>query len=58
MAEGAWDAILEIDYWPIFKMAQEAMGTLSEVEASDVLDECACVAVKLLGMGTVGRHMT
>lgn len=52
----AWDAILEIDYWPIFKMARDVAANLSELEASGVLDECARAAVKLLGMGTVGRH--
>ena len=52
----AWDAILEIDYWPIFKMARDVAATLSEVEASEVLDECARTAVKLLGMGTLGQH--
>ncbi len=52
----AWDAILEIDYWPIFKMARDVAGTLSEVEASEVLDECARAAMKLLAMGTVGQH--
>ena len=52
----AWDAILKIDYWPIFKMARDVAATLSEVEASEVLDECARAAVKLLEMGTVGQH--
>ncbi|MCX5998736.1 MAG: hypothetical protein NTU41_03880, partial [Chloroflexi bacterium] len=53
---GAWDAILEIDYWPIFKMAREVVSNLSDVEASAVLDECARAAEKLLAMGMVGRH--
>ena len=52
----AWDTILDIDYWPIFSMAREVAGTFSEVEASDVLDECARAAMKLLELGTVGRH--
>lgn len=52
----AWNAILEIDYWPIFQMAREVVSNLSDVEASDVLEECARTAEKLLATGTVGRH--
>ena len=52
----AWDVILGIDYWPIFKMAREVVRNLSDVEASQVLDECARTAEKLLAMGMVGRH--
>jgi hypothetical protein len=52
----AWDFILEIDYWPIFKMARDVAAHLSEVESSYVLDECAHTAATLLGMGAVGRH--
>lgn len=52
----AWDIILDIDYWPIFKMAREVVSKLSNVEAYDVLGECAITAEKLLSMGTVGRH--
>ena len=52
----AWDVILGIDYWPIFKMAREVVSNLSDVEASLVLDECARTAEKLLAMGMVGRH--
>ena len=47
----AWAAILEIDYWPIFKMARDVVASLSDVEASEVLDECARTAGKLLAMG-------
>lgn len=52
----AWDIILDIDYWPIFKMAREVVSKLSDVEACEVLDECASTAEKLLSMGMVGRH--
>ena len=51
-----WDAILEIDYYPIFHMAREVVAELSEVEAAWVLEECAHTAARLLGMGAVGRH--
>ncbi|MFC1893928.1 hypothetical protein ACFLYR_07930 [Chloroflexota bacterium] len=53
---GAWDIILDIDYMPIFKMAREVVSQLSDIEASDVLNECAITAETLLSMGTVGRH--
>ena len=51
-----WEEILAIDYYPIFSMAREVVQELSEVEAGDVLDECAETAAALLGMGAVGRH--
>jgi len=37
-------------------MAREVVSKLSDVEASEVLDECASTAEKLLSMGMVGRH--
>ena len=51
-----WDHILGIDYYPIFSMARDVVKELSEVEAMDVLGECARTAAALLGMGAVGRH--
>ena len=51
-----WKHILSIDYYPIFSMARDVVRELSEVEATDVLGECARTAAALLGMGAVGRH--
>ncbi len=51
-----WDHILGIDYYPIFSMARDVVQELSEVEAAEVLAECAKTAATLLGMGAVGRH--
>ena len=51
-----WEHILSIDYYPIFSMARDVVQELSEVEATDVLGECATTASTLLGMGAVGRH--
>ena len=51
-----WEDILRIDYYPIFSMARDVVEKLSEVEAAEVLDECAETASDLLGMGAVGRH--
>ena len=51
-----WEHILGIDYYPIFSMARDVVQELSEVEATDVLGECAATAAALLGMGAVGRH--
>ncbi|MCY4112691.1 MAG: hypothetical protein OXG33_01970 [Chloroflexi bacterium] len=53
---GVWDAILDIDYYPIFKLARDVVAELSDVEAASVLDECARTAARLLSMETVGRH--
>ena len=51
-----WEHILSIDYYPIFSMARDVVRELSEVEATEVLGECAKTAAALLGMGAVGRH--
>ena len=51
-----WDHILSIDYYPIFSMARDVVREFSEIEAADVLGECARTAAALLGMGAVGRH--
>ena len=51
-----WEHILSIDYYPIFSMARDVVRELSEVEATEVLSECARTAAALLGMGAVGRH--
>ena len=51
-----WEHILAIDYYPIFSMARDVVRELSEVEATEVLGECATTAATLLGMGAVGRH--
>ena len=53
---GIWENILEVDYYPIFSMARDVVDELSGIEASDVLNECAATATKLLGMTAVGRH--
>ena len=53
---GQWDAILEIDYYPIFSMARAVVSVLSGVVAADVLDECARTSARLLDMKAVGRH--
>ena len=45
-----------IDYWPIFQMARDVVSKLSDMESSEVLDECARTAERLLAMGIVGRH--
>ncbi len=51
-----WEHILSIDYYPIFSMARDVVQELSEVEAAEVLGECARTAAALLSMGAVGRH--
>ncbi len=51
-----WDAILDIDYYPIFSMARNVVARLAGVEVADVLEVCAWTAGRLLGMGAVGRH--
>ncbi len=52
----AWEHILKIDYYPIFSMALQVVERLSEVEATEVLGECARTASELLSTEAVGRH--
>lgn len=51
-----WEAILEVDYYPIFIMAKDVVKEFTGFEGPDVLRECARTAQHLLGMGAVGRH--
>ena len=51
-----WDEILEIDYYPIFRMARDVVEQLSGIEASGVLEKCHATADELLATGAVGRH--
>ena len=51
-----WDEILEIDYYPIFRMARDVVEQLSGIEASSVLGKCHETADELLATGAVGRH--
>ena len=51
-----WDEILDIDYYPIFKMARDVVKELSGVEASGVLERCYKTVDELLATGAVGRH--
>ena len=51
-----WDHILSVDYWPIFSIARQVVRELTEVEAAEVLGECAETASELLATGAVGRH--
>ncbi len=51
-----WEAILSVDYYPIFSMAKRVVEELSDVEADGVLSACAQTAADLLAMRAVGRH--
>ena len=35
----AWETILEIDYWPIFAIANDILGQLSSGDAAQILNE-------------------
>ena len=51
-----WEAILEVDYYPIFIMAKDVVEELSSVEGPGILEECARTTELLADMGAVGRH--
>ncbi len=57
----AWDHILSIDYYPIFQMARDVLAGIAsseddDLEAYDILRDCANTAEALLGLGVVGQH--
>ena len=51
-----WEAILSVDYYPIFHMAKQVVAELSDLEADAVLAACAQTAADLLAMRALGRH--
>ena len=51
-----WEAILSVDYYPIFHMAKQVVAELSDIEADGVLSACAQTAADLLAMRALGRH--
>ncbi len=54
---GEWRRILrEINYWPIFRIADELMSPVSAREASSILEHLAKVADELHQIGTSTTH--
>lgn len=51
-----WEAILSVDYYPIFHMAKQVVAELSDIEADGVLSACHQTAADLLAMRALGRH--
>ena len=51
-----WEHVLSIDYYPIFGMARDLVGQLTELEAASMLGECEHVVSELIATGAVGRH--
>ncbi|MCQ3806017.1 MAG: hypothetical protein OXB92_11920 [Acidimicrobiaceae bacterium] len=56
---GEWDAILEINYWPIFEIARRVLAPLPADVFRDVVGQLALVAERLVGIGvTTTQEMT
>ena len=54
-----WDAILEINYWPIFEIARRVLAPLPADVFRDVVGQLASVAERLVGIGvTTTQEMT
>ena len=53
---GEWEKILEIDYYPIFRIARDVLAHLPYGVAPDVLDRCLQTAERLLTMAATRRH--
>ena len=56
---GAWETILEINYWPIFEIARRVLVPLPADVFRDVVGRLAMVAERLVGIGvTTIQEMT
>ena len=54
-----WDAILKINYWPIFEIARRVLAPLPADVFRDVVGRLATVAERLVGIGvTTTQEMT
>ena len=51
-----WDAILDVNYYPIFRIARNLVQELPAHLAADFLSQCAGTAELLLGMAATRRH--
>lgn len=51
-----WEAILEINWWPIFHVAHESLRTAPPHEASQALRELIAVAEDIAVKGVIRRH--
>ena len=51
-----WRRLLEVDYYPIFKMAADVVNAITNIESPNFLRICADTADDLLGMGAIGQH--
>jgi len=51
-----WRRILAINYWPIFAIAQDLLGTIPAAVAHPFLDDMVDLATELAGLGTASMH--
>ena len=51
-----WQRILEVDYYPIFRMAADFVNTMTSLDAPDFLRRCADTASDVLRIAAFGQH--
>ena len=51
-----WRRVLEVDYYPIFRMAADVVNAMTDIESPNFLRICAAAAAELLAMGAIGQH--
>ena len=51
-----WAAVLEIDYWPIFRIASDLLEVVPARKANRILDALAAAADELAGIGVTTTH--
>ena len=52
----SWLHILEVDYYPIFKMAADLADAMTDIDAPDFLRRCADTASSVLRIAAFGQH--
>ena len=51
-----WARILQINYWPIFKIASDLLMVIPARKATRILDDLAAVADEMAGIGVTTTH--
>ena len=52
----SWDYILSVNYWPVFKLAQDIVFCFSYLTAKEVIPICATTSSRLLAHPASRRH--
>ena len=51
-----WRRVLEVDYYPIFRMATDVVNAMSDLESPDFLRRCAAASSDVIQIAIFGQH--